>query len=251
MDHRIQLSHFDPCIILLNNDLSAGIPDILSQTQQLIVSPPTLGWSTRLKSTHFKFYQYVAQQFADQFKLDPWLITPYFNTGETVDFMTGTGIDALYYIVENLLKKIQQKYNDYNIMHPPFVVIKADNGTYGMNVMTIRNANELTQLNRKQRSRMRNSKGGRQVTRVVIQEGVYTFETMPDGSIAEPVIYMLGSHVIGGFYRIHKERGHDENLNAPGMYFDPLQDQIYIYGVIARLAALAAAHEIQQQGAAI
>src|SRR3990167_9198839 len=52
IDHRIQLSHFDPCIILLNNDLSAGIPDILSQTQQLIVSPPTLGWSTRLKSTH-------------------------------------------------------------------------------------------------------------------------------------------------------------------------------------------------------
>ena len=33
---------------------------------------------------------------------------------------------------------------------------------------------------------------------------------------------MLDRYVIGGFYRVHTSRGKDENLNAPGMHFEPL-----------------------------
>ena len=64
---------------------------------------------------------------------------------------------------------------------------------------------------------------------------------------------------------MHKERGIDENLNAPGMHFEPLafsntcdnpcdqvkpntcQNRFYIYGVIAQLSMLAAAREIKDQ----
>ncbi|MFI4963497.1 MAG: glutamate--cysteine ligase, partial [Legionellales bacterium] len=97
-------------------------------------------------------------------------------------------------------------------------------------------------------------------------EGVYTYETMPDGAVAEPVVYMIGPFVVGGFYRVHQGRGSDENLNAPGMHFEPLAfaqacnmpneelevldcpNRFYVYGVIARLAALAAAREIAAIG---
>lgn len=101
---------------------------------------------------------------------------------------------------------------------------------------------------------------------MIVQEGIYTFETWgPDNSVAEPVVYMWGERVVGGFYRVHKERGVDENLNAPGMHFEPLafaktchqpkkepeldacQNRFYGYGVIARLSMLSAAREMLEQ----
>ena len=33
---------------------------------------------------------------------------------------------------------------------------------------------------------------------------------------------MIDRYVVGGFYRVHTGRGKDENLNAPGMHFEPL-----------------------------
>jgi glutamate--cysteine ligase len=104
-------------------------------------------------------------------------------------------------------------------------------------------------------------KGGREVNQVIIQEGVYTFETWgKEQAVAEPVVYMIGRHVIGGFYRVHASRGSNENLNAPGMNFEPLAfaapcnnpnalynscaNRFYAYGVIARLALLASAREM-------
>ena len=163
------------------------------------------------------------------------------------------------------LKQFKKKYDQYQIDCKPFVVVKADAGTYGMAVMTVRDPNEMIQLNRKQRTHMAKSKGGQPVRRVIVQEGVYTFETWGDDQfVAEPVVYLWGQRVVGGFYRVHKERGVDENLNAPGMHFEPLafaktchqpiknalpdecQNRFYVYGVIARLSMLAAAREIQE-----
>ena len=80
--------------------------------------------------------------------------------------------------------------------------------------------------------------------------------------VAEPVVYMIGEHVVGGFYRVNTERDNTENLNSPSMRFESLafasscqapgktaafkasQCRFYVYGVIARLAALASAHEM-------
>jgi glutamate--cysteine ligase len=135
-----------------------------------------------------------------------------------------------------------------------------------MSVMMVQEGAQLLQLNRKQRTRMAASKGSQKVNRVLIQEGVHSFETMPDGAVAEPVVYMIGQFVVGGFYRVHQGRGKDENLNSPGMHFEPLafakacnvpceglqvvdpSNRFYAYGVIARLAALAAAREIAAIG---
>lgn len=177
--------------------------------------------------------------------------------------MKREGEDCLRRNVEILLTAIQAKYNEYGLDKKPFVVVKADAGTYGMAVMTVHSPDEIVNLNRRQRTHMSATKGGQEVRRVIMQEGVYTFETWGDDqAVAEPVVYMIDHFVVGGFYRVHTERGPSENLNAPGMHFQPLAfaescitpdqsmdpdsepNRFYAYGVIARLAMLAAAREI-------
>jgi glutamate--cysteine ligase len=47
---RLGLKHFDPCTILLNNDLSAGVPGILEDLHEQYLLPPLhAGWHVRKK----------------------------------------------------------------------------------------------------------------------------------------------------------------------------------------------------------
>ena len=259
-----ELGDFDSCAILLNNDLSGGIPDILKNLEQNLIPPLHAGWSTRRKSQHFSAYNRVAKEFADLLGIDEWLINPYFETCGEIDFNARTGEDCLAFKVEQLLDKIKLKYAQYGVTQTPFVIVKADAGTYGMGIMTVKSPDEVRDLNRKTRNKMAVVKDGLQVSEVIIQEGVYTFESI-DQAVAEPVVYMMDHFVIGGFYRVHTGRGVDENLNAPGSQFVPLAfekpctlpdctdspdaapNRFYAYGVVARLALLAAAIELQEQ----
>jgi glutamate--cysteine ligase len=250
---------FTPDLILLNNDLSEGTPEILVGVQQPIMPTLNLGWNNRLKSDHFTHYNEVANDFAELVGFDPWLINPLFRNCDQVDFMEGDGIELVEKNAIELFMDIEKKYAQYNIKETPFIIVKADAGSYGMGVMSIKSPEELISLNRKQRTRMAVTKGKQTVTKVILQEGVYTQEKVEHG-IAEPVIYMIGESVVGGFYRVHNERSNTDNLNAPGMHFVALDfpaqfqsgldlrthelGRLYVYGVIARLAALAAAREI-------
>ncbi len=262
--NRIGVGDFSPCVVLLNNDLSAGRPDILEGLDQQVIPPLSAGWSDRKKSDHFTHYQAVAAEFAAQIEIDPWLVSPLSLQCGDIDFMNREGTDCLVKNVEIMLGQIQQKYDEYGIDKPPFVVIKADSGTYGMGIMMVGSAEEIANLNRKQRTKMSSAKEGSKVNNVLVQEGVYTLETWgEDHAVAEPVVYMMDHFVVGGFYRVHTGRGVNENLNAPGMHFEPLAfvescntpnktnapdtlpNRFYAYGVIARLALLAAAREVQ------
>ena len=74
-------------------------------------------------------------------------------------------------------------------------------------------ASEVIALNRKQRNKMSVVKEGLEVSEVMIQEGVHSFETLNE-AVAEPVIYMIDRYVVGGFLpRAYRAR-QDENLNA-------------------------------------
>jgi glutamate--cysteine ligase len=261
---RLGLKDFDPCTILLNNDLSAGIPGILEDIHEQYLLPPLhAGWSTRRKSNHFQSYEEVAKRFGKLLGIDPWLINPMFGKCGEVNFAEGTGMECLTSNVDALLAKIRRKYKEYGIKEKPFVVVKADNGTYGMGIMMVRDAKELEALNRRTRNKMSVIKDGQEVNDVIIQEGVLTNERMND-AVAEPVVYMMDRYVVGGFYRVHAERGVDENLNAPGAAFVPLAfaesthlpqpgikpgasapNRFYMYGVIGRLAMLAASYELE------
>ena len=110
---------------------------------------------------------------------------------------------------------------------------------------------------------MSSTKGTVKPDSVILQEGVFSFEEIKNtNSVAEPVIYSFSNFLIGGFYRAHDNKANNENLNSPGMIFHPIPlndicispdislpvdsqiNKYYVYGVIARLAILAAAKEI-------
>lgn len=262
--NRVTVGDFKPCAILLNNDLSGGRPAILEGLDQPMLPPLSLGWSNRLKSQHFGVFREVAHELSEIISLDPWLIDPMFRNCGEINFLKREGEDCLISNVEMLLEDIAAKYKEYGIDREPFVFIKADAGTYGMGVMTARSADDVRALNRKARKHMASAKDGAMVSGAIIQEGVYTCETWgPNKATAEPVVYMVDQHVIGGFYRVHEGRGTQDNLNAPGMRFqmlafaeacshpdpacapDAQPNRFYAYGVVARLAALAAAREVR------
>ena len=262
--HRLGLKDFDPCTILLNNDLTAGPPGILEDLHEQYLLPPLhAGWSVRRKSRHFQSYEEVAKRFGKMLGIDPWLINPLYNKCGEIDFNEGSGMDCLTTNVDALLTRVRKKYKEYGINEKPFVIVKADNGTYGMGIMTVRDVKDLEQLSRRSKNKMSVVKDGREVHDVIIQEGVQTYERIHD-AVAEPVVYMMDRYVVGGFYRVHPERGIDENLNAPGAGFVPLAfaesahlpqpgqkpgasapNRFYMYGVIGRLAMLAASYELE------
>lgn len=264
--NRLHIADFDPCVVLLNNDLSAGVPALLKNLEQNVLPSLDAGWTTRRKSKHFAAYDRVANEFAQLLDIDPWLINPYFAMCGEVDFQARIGEACLATQVDAVLQKMRRKYAEYGVKSDPFVIVKADAGTYGMGIMTVKDAGEVTGLNRKQRNKMAVGKEGMQVHDVLVQEGVYTFEQINE-AVAEPVVYMVDHFVVGGFYRVHTGRGTDENLNSPGMHFVPLAfeasctlpnperapddtpNRFYAYGVVARLAMLAAAVELEAMAA--
>jgi glutamate--cysteine ligase len=254
---------YKPCAIILNNDLSGGEPEILKGINQNLIPPLNAGWHKRRKSEHFTQYNKVVDEFSQFTDIDPWLINPYFEKLGNLNFQERKGENELASIVSNMLENINKKYKEYNITQEAYVVVKANAGTYGMGIMIIKNSEDVLNLNRKMRKKMSVIKGGGIVTEVIIQEGIHTEESI-DQSVAEPVIYMIDRFVVGGFFRVHTSKEKDENLNSPGMHFIPqpfetsciMPDQgrpcddeanrFYAYGVIARLALIAAARELQE-----
>jgi glutamate--cysteine ligase len=127
--------------------------------------------------------------------------------------------------------------------------------------MTVRDVKDLPALIERARASDIGLVSGAQ--ELILQEGVLTHERMND-AVAEPVVYMMDRYVVGGFYRIHADRGVDEDLCAPGSAYVPLAfaestqlpqpgvrpgasapNRFYMYGVIARLAMLAASYELE------
>ena len=261
---RLGSKGFDPCTILLNNDLSAGVPRILNNLHEQYLLPPLhAGWTVRRKTKHFAAYEELAKKFAKLLGMDPWLINPLFAHCGEVNFADASGTECLTTNADALLTKIRRKYKEYGIQEKPFIIVKADASTHGMGIMTVRDARELANLGGLTRNKLSVMKDGQEVSEVILQEGVPTYERVND-AVAEPVVYMIDRYVVGGFYRVNAERGIDENLNAPGASFVPLAfaesnqmprlgvkpgvsapNRFYMYGVVARLAMVAASYELE------
>ena len=256
---RLGLKHFDPCTILLNHDLSAGAPGILEELHEQYLLPPLhAGWSVRRKSRHFQSYEELAKRFGKLLGIDPWLINPIFSKLQDLGEDEGNDRDAVASQVDAVLTKIRRKYKEYGINEKPFVVVKSDNGTNGVGITMVRDAKDLALPGAGQRG-----SSAAPLRDLIVQEGVLTNERIHD-AVAEPVVYLMDRYVVGGFYRVHADRGVDENLKAPGARFVPLAfehstqlpqpglppgasapNRFYMYGVVARLAMAAASYELE------
>lgn len=255
---------FTPQLIVLNNDLTSGMPDILRGVTQPIAPRPGLGWHRRRKSIHFEAYAALTREFADAFGLDPWLIGAEFHKCGRVDFSERQGLECVAMGVEKVLHKIRSHYTAYGITDTPYVYVKSDSGTYGMGIMTVHSGDEVIEINKKIRNKMNTIKEGVQSTEVIIQEGIPTVDAV-SGAPAEPMLYLADGHAVGGAYRVNDQRDAENNLNATGMRFVGMCDedehgngshavpscQFGALGLIAELASLAAPREEYGEGYSI
>ena len=247
---------FVPDLIVLNNDLTTGIPQILENIPTPIIPPMGMGWYRRSKSQHFTIYNQLAAELGALIDLDPWLISSFHDVCHDLDFKAQIGLESLAKSVDELLLKISKKYQEYGINEQPYCYIKADNGTYGIAVWPVFSGKDVLEINKKERNKMSMLKGSVQNTSVILQEGIKTVDKI-NSEIAEPMIYLMQAQVTGNLFRVNNGRDEKISLNAAGANFFDLtelsENQISlgaeknnvtkIYSLIARLATLAAAVE--------
>ncbi len=279
---KLHLNHFTPDWIILNHDLSGGFPERLRQVNdsglQPILPPLEMGWYTRKKSTHFRHYNRLAKEFAELIQLDPWHLMIESEPVGPVNFNEGIGIDPVIAVAEKMFKRLEAQNQAHGVDRKPALFIKNDSGTYGMGILVDESIDDLKQLNRREKNKMSVGKNRSTIDQVIIQEGIPTRITQ-DGATAEPVIYMMGTQLLGGFMRTNTERSDLDNLNSAGMIFKKLCFKDYhdliqsdhlipclekspqkssqpwdelplleaVYGVIARLSAIAAGIEIKEK----
>jgi len=255
-DYEAGLEKF--CLVILNNDLTTGIPDILKNSKEPIYPSIQAGWHSRLKSLHFEHTRDVMNEFAELINVDPWLVSCLFEVVDGVDINESEGREKLKVSAEKIFAEIEKKYKDHNISEKPYIFLKADSGTYGMGVIPIEHPDDILNLNRKKRNNLYKGKSAQINERFLLQEGVPTIYNIED-NISEVVMYQIDNNLVGGFYRSHTSKSNRENLNSQGMNFKTICPHLSKYGdcgihhdvnifdvyrILARIAGVAAHREI-------
>lgn len=214
-------TEFNPQLIVSNNDFSEAHAD-WAKTVTLPINPPReLGWYQRKKSDYFKYYNQLVSEFASAADIDPFVFqvkTEYFPH---FDINSEDSRKELAKVVDQFIKDLEVDYKKRGIDQKPFVFVKNNAGTYGLAVIRVQSANEILEWTYKSRKKMKAAKGGRDVEEVIIQEGIPSI-VEKDGVVAEPVIYMIGGELAGGFLRTHSEKDSTESLNSPGAIYKKL-----------------------------
>jgi glutamate--cysteine ligase len=250
----LNVDGFVPDLIINNNDFSVENMEWAQGLTTPMNPPRELGWYRRRKDRFFKEYNQLADEFGKLIGLDSWHLkveTAVFPEFE-VDNEESRG--KLSKESSRIFAAIEKEYLDHKVDAKPFVFIKNNAGTYGLGVISVHSADEVVSWSYKSRKKMKAAKGGRDISEVIIQEGIPTIMKGPDGGSAEPCIYMIGCQLAGGFLRTHGEKGPDDSLNSPGAVYKrlcvsdlkvrlegcPMENA---YGWIAKLAFLSVARE--------
>lgn len=255
-----QEGEFTPDWMLLNHDLSGGLPPILTKvSNQPILPNPSYGWFQRTKAQNFKIYNQLIDDLCTLIPVDPWTFKVLTEEVNQIDFNEGANLDKVKDVAQRVLLQSKREHDERGIPYEPFVYVKNNAGTYGMGIHVFHSADEVTSLNRREKNKLSVGKNKSQIHSVVVQEGVPT-QILIDRLVAEPVVYLFGGTLIGGFFRAHESRNQEENLNSQGVVFRKMcmtdasglhhgeltDDCVYetVYGTIGKISALAAAMEI-------
>ncbi len=246
-------------LIILNNDLTSGIPDILKNVTIPIYPSAKAGWHSRMKSQHFEYTHKLISELAEILEIDPWLLTCLHSSEQNIDINNEIDRNRLMKTASKLLKQIEKKYYQYNISERPYILIKSDSGTYGMGVVAVEQPTEILKLNRRNRNKLYKGKNSKPIRNFLLQEGIPTIYNI-EQQASEVCIYQIDNNLIGGFYRLHSMKGNRDNLNSQGMTFKKMcpHSQQYkncgirhdvnifdIYRILARVAGIAAHLEIK------
>lgn len=254
------MNDYKPDLIISNNDFSEAYEEWAKTVTDFPMNPPReLGWYQRKKSTYFKYYNQLVEEFSAIAKIDPFLLRVETELFENFDIGDEKSRETLALRVDAMIEKLKVEYKKRGIEQEPFVFVKNNAGTYGLAVIRVGSGAEVKEWSYKSRKKMKAAKGGRDVEEVIIQEGIPSIVQSDDAS-AEPVIYMIGCDLAGGFLRTHSEKSSTESLNSPGAVYKrlcvsdlaintPGCPQENVYGWTAKLGLLAIAHEAQELNA--
>jgi glutamate--cysteine ligase len=246
---------FAPDLVVSNNDFSEAKEDWAKGVHWPINPPRELGWYQRKKSQFFTFYNQLVEEFCAIAELDPFLLQVRTEEFRDFDITNDHSVNQVAERVDAMIAELRKEYAARGIQQEPFIFVKNNAGTYGLAVLKVSSGEEFKSLNYKSRKKMKAAKGGREVEEVVIQEGIPSV-IKADEATAEPVIYMIGCRLAGGFFRTHKDKSESESLNSPGavykrMCFSDLNIRQSecpcenVYGWAAKLAMLAISYEAE------
>ena len=253
---RIGLLHEEKGDLIISNndfsvdyDLPPGAP---------ITPRAEMGWRFRKKSGFFREYNKIAAEFAGIVGLEPWRFTVETELFSPFDIESKESLARLKSQAAPFLARLQRA-RPPEAKEEPYLFLKNNSGTYGLGVIAIDRAETLNSLSYKLRKKLKASKSGEAIRELIIQEGVPTALSSPEGESAEPVIYMAGSHLAGGFLRSHQKKDRKASLNSPGAVYKRLcvsdleikikgQVMENVYGWIGKLGLLALTAEIESRG---
>ena len=117
---RIGLDGFDPCAVLLNNDLFGGRArhSERHRADHHAAAARGLGDAPQVAATSAPTSM-SPSEFARLVGIDPWLINPYFTTCGKINFQERQGEDCLAAKVDDMLQKIRVKYGEYGMTSSP------------------------------------------------------------------------------------------------------------------------------------
>lgn len=252
------MKEYRPDLIISNNDFSDA-HDEWAVSQTLPMNPPReLGWYQRKKSRYFRFYNQLAEEFSKAAQIDPFLLQVATEEYDSFEIENEQSRKILGDKVDAMIANLAKEYEKRGLQQKPFVFVKNNSGTYGLAVIRVGSGQEVKEWTYKSRKKMKAAKGGRDVEEVIIQEGIPSV-VKADDATAEPVIYMIGCELAGGFLRTHAEKGDTDSLNSPGAVYKRLcvSDLVTdpkgcpkenVYGWSAKLGLLAIALEGREMG---
>lgn len=220
--------------IILNHDLSGGLPKFLEGNSLPIFPNPELGWYRRRKSKHFEIVSGLLKIISKNFSFfDPWYFEALSSTLTEINIEESNDRERLASEADRLLAILRAQYKERHIPEEPALFIKNNAGTYGMGVLQIRDAKEILNLDRSDKNKMRKGKESVPISDIILQEGIPTAlhylkdSNDPLSRIAgEPTLYMVDGFPIGGFIRLHEKLGADaqwKNLNQPHGSLEPMR----------------------------
>ena len=242
-------------LILSNNDFSAKYP----LPQNIPCTPsPLMGWLFRKKDRFFKEYNSLVKEFAQLLKIDSWHLQIETRLFNSFNVESQESREKLKQSSTKLMDFLIKQQKAFSIPESPYLFLKNNSGTYGLGVIDVQDLQDLNHWTYKSRKKMKASKGDVKKNAILIQEGIPTIVKDKENTTAEPVIYMLGSQLVGGFLRTHKKKDTKRSLNSPGSVYKRfcMSDLTInahglmmenVYGWIAKLANLALIQEIKQQ----
>ena len=106
-------ANFD--LIIMNNDLTTGIPETLKNSKIPIYPSIQAGWHSRHKSHHFKHTQDLIAECTAILEIDPWIFSCLYTSVDHVDINMDSDRARLAEAANGLLEQIKMKYREHHI----------------------------------------------------------------------------------------------------------------------------------------